>query len=74
MKKLSLTDEELLGEATLAKLVTHPKDIAEAEIEEIVEELEEEKGEEFQLAEEEVSELIGEEEVERDRLLKTKKA
>ncbi len=57
-----LTDEELLGEATLAKLVAHPKDIAPAEIEEIVAELEDEKGEEFQLAEEEVSELIGEEE------------
>ena len=64
VEEAELTDEELLGEATLAKLVAHPKDIAEAEIEEIVEELEEEKGEEFQLAEEEVSELIGEEEVE----------
>jgi len=62
VEEAELTDEELLGEATLAKLVTHPKDIAEAEIEEIVEKLEEEKGEEFQLAEEEVSELIGEEE------------
>jgi small subunit ribosomal protein S2 len=61
VEEAELTDEELLGEATLAKLVTHPKDIAEAKIEEIVEELEEEKGEEFQLAEEEVSELIGEE-------------
>lgn len=55
-----LSDEELLGEATLAKLVTHPKDIPEAEIEE----LEEEKGDEFELAVEEVAELIGEEEVE----------
>ena len=64
VEEAELTDEELLGEATLAKLVAHPKDIAEAEIEEIVEELEEEKGEEFQPAEEEVSELIGEEEVE----------
>ena len=62
VEEAELTDEELLGEATLAKLVTHPKDIAEAEIEEIVEKLEEEKGEEFQLGEEEVSELIGEEE------------
>ncbi len=61
VEEAELSDEELLGEATLAKLVAHPKDIAEAEIEEIVEELEEEKGEEFQLAEEEVSELIGEE-------------
>ena len=52
-----LSDEELLGEATLAKLVTHPKGIPEIEIEA----LEEEKGEEFDLAEEEVAELIGEE-------------
>ena len=62
VEEAELSDEELLGEATLAKLITHPKDIAEAELVEIVEELEEEKGEEFQLAEEEVSELIGEEE------------
>jgi small subunit ribosomal protein S2 len=60
VEEAELSDEELLGEATLAKLVAHPKDIAEAEIAEIVEELEEEKGEEFELAEEEVSELIGE--------------
>ena len=65
VEEAELSDEELLGEATLAKLVAHPKDIAEAEIEEIVEELGEEKGEEFQLAEEEVSELIGEEEGEK---------
>jgi len=64
VEEAELSDEELLGEATLAKLIAHPKDIAEAEIAEIVEELEEEKGEEFQLAEEEVSELIGEEESE----------
>jgi small subunit ribosomal protein S2 len=64
VEEAELSDEELLGEATLAKLVTHPKDIAEAEIAEIVEELEEEKGDEFELAEEEVSELIGEEESE----------
>jgi small subunit ribosomal protein S2 len=62
VEEAELSDEELLGEATLAKLVTHPKDLAEAEIEEITEELEEEKGGEFELAEEEVSELIGEEE------------
>ncbi len=55
-----LSDEELLGEATLAKLVTHPKDIPIADIEE----LEEEKGDEFELAEEEVAELVGEEETE----------
>ena len=62
VEEAELTDEELLGEATLAKLVAHPKDIAPAEIEELVAELEDEKGEEFQLAEEEVSELIAEEE------------
>jgi small subunit ribosomal protein S2 len=65
VEEAELSDEELLGEATLAKLVTHPKDIAEGEIEEIAEELEEEKGDEFELAEEEVSELIGEEEGEK---------
>src|SRR4030043_484010 len=59
-----LSDEELLGEATLAKLVTHPKDLPVDEIINIVEELEEEKGEEFELEEEEVSELIGVEEEE----------
>ena len=59
-----LSDEELLGESTLAKLVAHPKDIAIAEIIEIEtleEKIEEEKGEEVDLNEEEVSELIGEE-------------
>jgi hypothetical protein len=59
-----LSDEELLGEATLAKLVTHPKDLPVDEIIDIVEESEEEKGEEFDLEEEEVSELIGVEEEE----------
>jgi small subunit ribosomal protein S2 len=65
-----LSDEELLGEATLAKLVAHPRDITPSEIDEIEEELvdeleeelEEKKGEEFELADEEVSELMGEEE------------
>jgi small subunit ribosomal protein S2 len=56
-----LSDEELLGEATLAKLVTHPRDLAEAEIEAIAEELEAivevEKGEEFQHEEDLVGEL-----------------
>jgi small subunit ribosomal protein S2 len=55
-----LSDEELLGEATLAKLVTHPKDLAAAEIEELEEEL---KVEEF-VAEEEEGELTEEEETE----------
>src|SRR5512136_10405 len=65
VEETELSDEELLGEATLAKLVTHPKDISTQEIQEIeeVEELEgEDKGEEFQLEEGEVAELIGEEE------------
>src|SRR5512143_2409235 len=46
VEEAELTDEELLGEATLAKLVTHPRDIPVEEIEEIVEA--EEKGEEFE--------------------------
>jgi small subunit ribosomal protein S2 len=60
VEEAELSDEELLGEATLAKLVSHPKGIPEIEIAE----LEEEKGEEFDLAEEEVAELIGEEDEE----------
>jgi small subunit ribosomal protein S2 len=60
VEEAELSDEELLGEATLAKLVARPRDIADLEIEELVEET---VGE-FDLAEEEVSELIGEEEVE----------
>ena len=63
MEEAELSDEELLGEATLAKLVSHPKDIPDIEIEAV----EIEKGEEFDLAEEEVAELVGEEdEVELD--------
>ncbi len=65
VEETELSDEELLGEATLAKLVAHPKDLAEAEIEEIAEELadevEAEKGELFQLAEDEPGELVEEE-------------
>jgi small subunit ribosomal protein S2 len=67
VEEAELSDEELLGESTLAKLVTHPKDLGEAEIEEIEEieeEIAEEKGEEFELPEEEVSKLIGNEKVE----------
>jgi small subunit ribosomal protein S2 len=60
VEETELSDEELLGEATLAKLVTHPRDIAITEIEELVDD----KGIEFDLEEEEVSELIGEEEEE----------
>jgi small subunit ribosomal protein S2 len=63
MEEAELPDEELLGEATLAKLVAHPKDLAAADIEAIEEELEEEK-EEFELEEEDLEELTGEEEEE----------
>src|SRR4030042_751706 len=58
VEETELSDEELLGEATLAKLVARPRDIADLEIEA----LEEEKVIEFNLEEAEVSELIGEEE------------
>jgi small subunit ribosomal protein S2 len=44
-EEAELSDEELLGEATLAKLVTHSKDLAAADIDEIEEELEDEKEE-----------------------------
>jgi small subunit ribosomal protein S2 len=60
VEEAELSDEELLGEATLAKLVSHPKDLAAAEIAEIEEEMEDEKGEELQLEEQGVDELIGE--------------
>jgi small subunit ribosomal protein S2 len=60
VEETELSDEELLGEATLAKLVAHPRDLAEAEIEAIAEELadvaEAGKGEQFQQADEEVNE------------------
>jgi small subunit ribosomal protein S2 len=61
VEEAELSDEELLGEATLAKLVAHPKDLAPSEIAEIEEELDEEK-QELQVEEEEATELIGEEE------------
>ena len=60
VEETELSDEELLGEATLAKLVAHPRDIAIIEIEELVDD----KGLEFDLEEDEVSELIGDEEEE----------
>jgi small subunit ribosomal protein S2 len=65
VEEAELSDEELLGEATLAKLISHPKDLAAADIAEIEEELGEEK-EEFELEEEEVDELIGEAEGEEE--------
>ncbi len=67
MEEAELSDEELLGEATLAKLVAHPKDMNEAEIEEIEEQIEEEieaQQPEGAEAEEEVAEMTGEEEAE----------
>ena len=56
VEETELSDEELLGEATLAKLVTHPKDVALADIAELVEET----GEKLQ-SEEEPAEPAGEE-------------
>ena len=67
VEEAELSDEELLGEATLAKLVAHPKDLAATDIAEIEEELEEDKGDEFELEEEEVEELmVAEEEAEEE--------
>jgi small subunit ribosomal protein S2 len=58
-----LTDEELLGEATLAKLVPHPRDIVDIGVDEFVEDHEEE----LDLEEEvEVDELFEEEEEEEE--------
>ncbi|NJD60536.1 MAG: 30S ribosomal protein S2 [Anaerolineales bacterium] len=65
VEEAELSDEELLGEATLAKLVTHPKDLAPAELEEIVE-LETDLAEEI-VAEEEELEEAGEEQVEEEQ-------
>jgi small subunit ribosomal protein S2 len=66
VEEAELSDEELLGEATLAKLVTHPRDIAPAELEEIVELVEEIAGEfeaeDEELEETEEEEVAGEEE------------
>jgi small subunit ribosomal protein S2 len=68
VEEAELSDEELLGEATLAKLVTHPRDIAPAELEEIVELVEEIAGEfeaeDEELEETEEEEIAGEEEAE----------
>jgi len=61
VEEAELSDEELLGEATLAKLVTHPRDIPVDELVSVAEELEDEKSEEIPLEEEEVAELTGEE-------------
>ena len=66
LEEAELSDEELLGEATLAKLVPHPKDIAPAEYDEIEEEFEEElegeTSEGLDHDEEEQAESVGEEE------------
>jgi small subunit ribosomal protein S2 len=56
MDEAELSDEELLGEATLAKLVAHPRDIVDIEIDVIA--VDEEV--EFDLAEDEADELIEE--------------
>jgi small subunit ribosomal protein S2 len=61
VEEAELSDEELLGEATLAKLVTHPRDIPVDELVSVAEELKDEKSEEVPLEEEEVTELTGEE-------------
>jgi small subunit ribosomal protein S2 len=42
IEEAELSDEELLGEATLAKLVAHPRDLAASDIDEIEEEIEDE--------------------------------
>lgn len=54
-----LSDEELLGEATLAKLVAHPRDLADLELE-ILEEAKVEPN----LEDEELDELLGDEDLE----------
>jgi small subunit ribosomal protein S2 len=65
VEEAELSDEELLGEATLAKLVTHPKDLAPAELEEIVE-LEENLADEFEEEEVEAEEAEEAEETEEE--------
>jgi small subunit ribosomal protein S2 len=61
VEEAELSDEELLGEATLAKLVAHPKDVKMEEIEEL-----EEEGDEDLDFEEEEEEAESEEEVEEE--------
>jgi small subunit ribosomal protein S2 len=56
MDEAELSDEDLLGEATLAKLVAHPRDIVDLGIDVITEDADVE----FDLDEEEVDELIEE--------------
>ncbi|OGN98365.1 MAG: 30S ribosomal protein S2 [Chloroflexi bacterium RBG_13_50_21] len=58
VEEAELSDEELLGEATLAKLVAHPRDVADLEIEVF----EEDKVAEFALEGDEIIELLDEEE------------
>ncbi len=62
VEEAELSDEELLGEATLAKLVAHPKDVKLEEIEESVEE----KDESLDIEEEEQAFLNEEEEEEEE--------
>jgi small subunit ribosomal protein S2 len=54
-----LSDEELLGEATLAKLVAHPRDLVDLELEVL-----EEAKVEPDLEDEELDELLGDEDLE----------
>jgi small subunit ribosomal protein S2 len=64
VEEAELSDEELLGEATLAKLVAHPRDVSMEEMEEI----EEETDEDFSLEDEEALEEEEEEEEESEDL------
>ena len=67
MDEAELSDEELLGEATLAKLVAHPRDIVDIEIDVIAENEEVE----FGLDEDEADELLEEAEEELEEELET---
>ena len=68
VEEAELSDEELLGEATLAKLVAHPKDVSQDEMEEL-----EEEGEEIELEDEEATEMLEEaEDEEASEMIKEK--
>jgi small subunit ribosomal protein S2 len=66
VEEAELSDEELLGEATLAKLVAHPKDVKMEEIEELEEESDEDLDFEEEEEEAESEEEVEEEEAELD--------
>jgi small subunit ribosomal protein S2 len=61
-EEAELSDEELLGEATLAKLVAHPKDVSSEEMDELEEEGEEIEPEEEEAEEEEAAAMVEEDE------------